>query len=271
MPLKNIKMPLPLAIPLALAGLGLASNVANYFGARSSREEARRQLADLGKQALPEYTESPELRSYYNQAVGMAASPRGYSAAERAAFRQNMGRTLASQRAAARNIVGGSQARALGALDVLPRISAETQFAASDASLGRQQQQQALNRMYQGVSSLQGIRDRNAQMRMQRRLMQEQALGGAIRSNQDYMRNTLGNMGSDLLSSGITMGMLGGFGGGSKMGGNSFNFNPSDGLRDITYTPTIPSSGMRGMRYGLGYNYRNPSTFTLPSSFGIND
>jgi hypothetical protein len=257
-------MPLPLAIPLALAGLGLASHTANYFGARSSRDEARRQLADLGRQALPEYTESPELRSYYNQAVGMAASPRGYSAAERAAFRQNMGRTLASQRAAARNIVGGSQARALGALDVLPRISAETQFAASDASLGRQQQQQALNRMYQGASAFQGIRDRNAQMRIQRRLMQEQALGGAIRSNQDYMRNTLGNMGSDLLSSGITMGMMGGFG---KTGGlGKYKIDPT------AYAPSLsPTYGALGFNRQVNEDIMSNS-FSRPRRFSnIND
>ena len=193
-----------------LIALGLVGQAYGLYDAYQKRKAAEGQLSNLNRTALPEYGVAPEMAGYYRTGVDMAANPRGYSAAERGNFRTGISRTLAAQRAAARNITGGSASRALGALDVLPRISAETQLASSDAQLARQQQNLAFGRMYQGASAYQNARNANTQVALQRRLMQEQALGGAIRSQNDYFRNTIGGMGSDLIGAGAMKYMYGG-------------------------------------------------------------
>ncbi len=193
-------------------GLGLGLQAYNMYDAYQQRKKAQAHLDALNSQPLPEYGVTPEIGNYYNTAVNMGANPRGYSGAERANFRQGIGRTLAGQRFAARNIVGGSSSRALGALDVLPRITAENTFAANDASLARQQQQQALNRQFQGANVYQNARNMNTQAALQRRLMTEQAYGAAVRGQNDYMRNTIGGLGSDLIGAGA-MGIANGIGG----------------------------------------------------------
>ncbi len=234
-----------LATGLALAGL--ASQGYNLYDSYKRRKEAEGQLANLGKQKLPEYGVSPEILNYYRTGVDMASSPRGYSAAERANFRSGITRQLGAQRMAARNIVGGSQSRALGALDILPRIQSESQLASGDAQLARQQQNQAFGRMYQGANTIQSIRDRNTQAALQRRLMTEQALGGAIRSQRDFARNTIGNIGSDALGAGLMMGVNG-----RRTQSTSGNDIPFAGVRNDIYdffNPVDETELSRNYRY----------------------
>ena len=52
------------------------------------------------------------------------------------------------------------------------------------------------------ASVSQAVRDRNAQQKLNYRLMLEQALGGSIRSNKDYINNMIGGLGSDLITAG---------------------------------------------------------------------
>ncbi len=200
------------------AGLGAISTGVGMVNSARDLKRSRSMLDRLGREALPEYSVDPSMQNYYNTASGMAASPQGFTGAERGRFRSGLNSTLATTRSAARNITGGGMGRALSALDVLPRINAETNFAAQDAGLARQQQNAAFGRMYQGAANMQSIRDRNAQMRIQRRLQTEQALGRAIQSNKDYMKNSFTRLGGDLITSGLMLGMNG-------MGGDGFT-NP---------------------------------------------
>lgn len=244
-----------------LIALGLAGQAYNLYDSYKRRKEAQAQLNDLGRQPLPEYGVAPQIADYYKTGVDMAANPRGYSAAERGNFRTGISRSLAAQRSAARNMFGGNSSRALGALDILPRISAETQLASSDAQLARQQQNQAFGRMYQGASAYQNARNMNTQAALQRRLMTEQALGGAVRSQNDYMRNTLGSMGSDLIGAGA-MSYLGG--GGREVGEKI----PFAGARNSIYDAFNPNERQFSVDPS-GYGYENPRTSLMSGYRGM--
>jgi len=227
--IKYFTMPLPAAVPLVATGLGLLGEGFNFFSSMDARDQARRRLRELGKTPLPEYTETPEMRGIYNIGSEMVSSPRGYTPSQRAGFRTRIGRSLNAMRSGVRNIVGGSQSKALNLMDISPLVNAETQFAADDAALALNNRNQGLNRMYQGAMNFQGIRDRNTQARLQRRLMEEQALGTAARSNEDYMRNTIGGLSEDLLTTGIMTGYPDsfGFGGQGSTDGSSGDYIPS--------------------------------------------
>ncbi len=248
------------------AGAGLALQGYNLYDAYQRRKAAQSQLDRLSKEPLPEYGVAPQIADYYRTGVDMAASPRGFSAAERGNFRTGISRSLAAQRAAARNMFGGNSARALGALDILPRISAETQLAASDAQLARQQQNQAFGRMYQGASAYQNARNMNTQAALQRRLMTEQALGGAIRSQNDYMRNTLGSMGNDLIGAGAMSYLYGNQG----VGGEELSYRPVRfaGARNSVYDAFNPDERQFSVDPS-GYGYENPRTSLMSSYRGM--
>jgi len=74
-------------------------------------------------------------------------------------------------------------------------------------------------------------------------------------------------MGSDLLSSGITMGMMGGFGGGSKMGGGA-----SYGVNPTAYAPSLsPTYGALGFNRQVNADIMS-NPFSRPRRFSnIND
>ena len=63
----------------------------------------------------------------------------------------------------------------------------------------------ALGALGESDAGSQAVRDRNAQQKLNYRLMLEQALGGSIRSNKDYINNMIGGLGSDLITAGAYM------------------------------------------------------------------
>ena len=75
-------------------------------------------------------------------------------------------------------------------------------FYAGDEAIRRANRQTGMGRMGTAASVSQAVRDRNAQQKLNYRLMLEQALGGSIRSNKDYINNMIGGLGSDLITAG---------------------------------------------------------------------
>lgn len=203
----------PLSLLLGLGGLGLQG--ANYISSLFGEDRAQKQLDALSRQPLPKYTVDPSILKYYQTQSNLANNPQGYSAAERANFNTNLNRTLATQAANARSLSGGNLGRAINAMGVAGNVGALNQFAASDASLARQQQQNAFGRQLSAANTMQNIGNMNTSNMWQRRLMQEQALGNAVRQQRDYQKNILGGLGSDLLGGGL-MAYLNGVGGGTN-------------------------------------------------------
>ncbi len=189
-------------------GLGIAGNAYNYYQSSLAEKRLQKQLEVLGKQPLPTNKVDPAWGRFYQQATSQAASPQGFTGAEVGNFQQGLARTLATQRANATQMSGGNLGRALNAMNVGANVGALNSFAGQDASLRRQNQNQAYGRQAQAAGVFQNVGNMNTQLAWQRRLMQEQALGTSLRQQRDYQRNILGGASQDLLGAGA-MGLLG--------------------------------------------------------------
>lgn len=199
-------------IPALMMGLGALGKLYGVAEAGVNSRRARRQLSALGNEPLPTYTVNPAISRLYSGALGEAASPTGYTGAEKAAFRQNIASGLNTQAYNARSMAGGNMGRALAGVLSGNQLNAYNQFASQDAQLARSQRNAALSRLLGLSGTMQNVQNMNTQAALNRRLMQEQMLGQAISSNRAYRTGTLGSLGSDLLTGGIMTGMNGGFG-----------------------------------------------------------
>lgn len=219
----NIIMPLPLAIAAgaALAGTGL--NLYNMYGASKRADKAQAEADRLSNIPIPKYSPNSRLFGFYGQAVNDVANPIGYTGAERTRFNNRLSQILATQKSNAEMLGGGGVSRAIGAIGNASTINALNDFSANDANLARNFRNSGLSRMGNTISQFQNIDNMNTQVELQRRMMKEQALGEAIRSNRDLVANGITNIGNDLLGFGLT------------------NFLPTGGGADSAMTKnTIP-------------------------------
>ncbi len=232
-------MPLPFAIPLAMAGLGAVSKGVGAVGSYFDQRRAQRQLDALGRQALPQYAVNPAVARIYAGAQREVASPEGFTGAERNAFMQNIASGLNTQAANARAIGGGSMSRAISGVLSGNQLGQYNQFAAQNAALARQNRNAAYSRLMGAANTMQGISNQNTSMLANRRLRQEELLGQAIASQRAYRTNLLNSLGSDLTTAG-TYGLMGGMGetGGTSTGGGS-NF-----ISDLLFSPPKTNSGI---------------------------
>lgn len=207
-------MPLPLALPLAMAGVGALSKGVGAISSYAQQRRAQRQLDELGRQAIPTYSVNPAIARIYSGALGEVARPEGYTGAERAAFQQNMARGLNTQAYNARSMGGGSMSRAISGALSGNQLGQYNQFAAQDAALARQNRNAAFSRLMGAANTMQSIGNQNTGVALNRRLRQEELLGQAIASQRAYRTNTLNSLGSDLMTAGTYGLMSGGFGAG---------------------------------------------------------
>lgn len=196
-------MAAPLAMGLVGAGMQGLSLINSYIDKKNAEKEAAR----LSRIPLPEYSMSPDLIEQKRIASNMFSTPQGYSPQETARFDRNTRRILGAQNYNALNVGGGGVARAIGAIGNASAVNAATDFAASDASVARENRNRAFNRLYEIGNRAQSINDMNTQVKLNRRLMAEQAAGGAIRSNKDFINGAFMGIGQDLLSAGLTKGL----------------------------------------------------------------
>lgn len=219
-------MPLPLAIPLVMAGAGLATKGYGMYEANKREKEANRQLAELAKKPYERYKVNPLVQKYTQMGLREIQNPQGFTGAEAAQFQQ---RVAAAQEAARRNALslgGSSVSRAVQGSLGSANLAAQNQFAAQNAALARTSRNLGFNRFMQGAGVAQGIDQMNTQTELNRRMMLEQALGAASRQAADQKRSMISGMGSDLLGAGLSLGMQGGFGsnqGNSFFGSNALN------------------------------------------------
>jgi hypothetical protein len=220
-------------MPLTIAAIGGAINLGTtaYRGYQASKERDRQQarLDTLSATALPKYKVSDEINSIYGQAASEAANPMGFSGAEKNAFNQNLGQNYNTQFYNAVNRTGGQTGRFANAVLSGNNINAINSFASNDASLARQNRMAALSRQMSAANTIQGVGNANSQADIQRRLMTEQALGGAVamqNQNIDQAWKSIGDLGA--MGAGYA---LSGYGGGGRVGktptndvsGNIFN------------------------------------------------
>lgn len=162
-------------MPLDPVTLGLQAAAAIPKGIVGAIQwgQANKALNQLDKQAVPEYSQGPELTQAYQQAQAM--SKRGYSAEETAAFQQQLGRSQTGQARSALDMTGGSMGGAINSVLQANQTGAINQFAAQDAGLKRQ------NIAYAGglAQAVQAQQNLQQQQKIQRRTMLEEAYGAA--------------------------------------------------------------------------------------------
>ena len=161
---------------MPVTGFALASGVPNVILGAVQAYQGFKGLKKLQKQAMPQFSVSPELQGAYSRAQGM--SNQGFTGAEMGAAQQGIAQqgNVAFQRA--RNLAGGTLAGAINAGIKSNQIGGVNQLAANDAQLRRQNIRYA-DTLAQDIQQQNNMETQRA---FQYRMAQEQALGGAAQS-----------------------------------------------------------------------------------------
>lgn len=220
---------------------GGAAKLATLPASIRSERSLRKSLDKLNATPMARYSIDPKIQKLYEQSIGEASSPEGYSGAETSNFRNQIGRISRGRFRAAMNASGGQGSRAINSILNGNELDAVSNFYAGEAGLRRSNRLGALNRSMGYANQFQNIRDRNTAFDQNYRMNTERALGEGIRQQKDYRMNLLSGMGSDLLSAGVGYGDFSG-GGTQDMTtdaiGGTTNFN--------TTTPSLNYKGTLG-------------------------
>jgi hypothetical protein len=199
----------------------------------------RKSLDKLNATPMARYTIDPKIQKLYEQSIGEASNPSGYSGAEVGNFRSQLGRISRGRFGAAMNASGGSSARAINSILKGSELDATSNFYAGEGAVRRSNRLGALNRSMGYANQFQQTRDRNTNQDINYRMNLENALGQGIRQQKDSRMNMLSGLGSDLITGALA---YGDFSGGGDMTtdavGGATNFN--------TTTPSLNYKGTFG-------------------------
>ena len=240
-----------MALPLIMAGVGLAAKGYGIYEANKREKEAKKALANLAKTPYAKYGVNPLVKRYTDMGLRDIQKPQGFSGAETADFQS---RIAAAQNAARQNAIslgGSSVARAVGGVLGGANLAAQNQYAAQNAALARQSRNLGYSRFMQGAGVAQNIDNMNTQNELNRRMMTEQAYGAAARQAGDQQRSIVSGLGSDLLGGAFNMYSM------NKMYPNT----PTGGTG--VANQQMPEVPMAGSNYQLYKNpYKNPYSFS---------
>jgi hypothetical protein len=259
-----LKQKVDMALPLVLAGAGVAAKAYNMYQANQREKQALKSLRDLAKTPYAKYSVNPLVQRYTQMGLRDIQNPQGFSGAEVGQFNQGIGQQANALRANALSVGGSSVGRAVNLMNNANQVNALNQFAGQNAALMRQNRNLGFSRYMQGAGVAQGIDNMNIGNELQRRMMTEQALGAAARQNRDIVSQGIEGIGSDLLGAGLNMGMSNGFisggSGGSMINSNNLMQEQLNANKKGFYNiPKIAPD--RGIRVGYGrYNRMMPLT-----------
>lgn len=245
---------MPVTASLVAAGVGTAIKAGQAIGAGIRARKLRRAARKLGD---AQYSATPQLLSYYDQALQETNNPQGLSQGEIGAAKQGIaGMTTGNIRNAQRLGGGNISSQINAALNNANVISA-TNLAGQDAQLRRQNRMAAFNRLGTGMSALQGINDRNVGLKLEK----IRALGKAISDARMTANNALGDVADTAIGLGsMGIGQNGGLGGMSgKKGVTQMPFGDVTTLQstgDVSYSrqPFIPRYQSTGTPFQGDYN-----------------
>lgn len=225
-------------LPLLAIGLGVAAVSAGVNAARSGvfLSRAKRELRDLERTPISPYSVSPEMRSFYGQALEETRNPRGVSAAERLSFNQNLAKQTGTMYNNAIAMSGGNMARAIrGGLNTAT-LGQVNQFAQFDASQKRLNRQSAFGRLSFATGQMQRITNMNEQANIDA----QRQLGMAIMTQRENIGKAIGSVGA-------LGGMLAGYSMGTNNFGSGFGSGSPQGMSQPVAAPPM-WDGSRGMR-----------------------
>ena len=202
---------------------------------------AHKQLKELQKQEMPNYAITPEMQHAYSRAEGM--TNRGFSGAEEAAFKANLGQSSNTSYRQALDQSGGGMSQAiLGGLNSR-NVGALNQFAGQDAALRRQNIQYADSL----AGQLQNQTNMATEQDIARRLEMERGYGQAVSQN-------LNNAQSGL-NYGLTMGL------------GNMDFNKADAFAGDASLPFAKGGNPAQPTYMMNPAYKAPEAIT--PSYGV--
>lgn len=224
---------------LVMGAIGAASQIAGMISANRDRKKAWAQLQQLQKTPRARYSFDPTLSGIGQGAVNEAANPMGFSGAERAAYMNNAAMGQNAQFSRGTSMAGGSQSRALNSVLGANAIQGMNTFASNDAGLRRTNRTAALNRAMSIAQQRQNMNTMQVNQDLNYRNQMENAYGSAVRSNKDYIRGGMSNLGSELLNAGTMSYMYGNGGaGGFDQGDDEFalgNFRMDPRMSRLSY------------------------------------
>lgn len=189
---------------------GAAASVPGLIYGIGQTQRSKKALDELNKTPLPKYNITPEQLAAqqragqsYQRAQGLALG--GYTPAEKAAYQQNLAKANNTALYNARNVGGGQSSSAINGALGSQNLNALLNFASSDAALNRQniryadQAGQYLDQTGQQITNQKNLQ---TNIDIQRRLMQEQALGKALSEG----RTNTANSSAQLLGNAATIG-----------------------------------------------------------------
>jgi hypothetical protein len=190
------------------AGVSILGNGINALRSNKFMNEAKSELSNLVKNPIKPFSVSAPMQSYGTQAMSEAATPMGFSGAEKSSFDSGMGRTANSIYEKAMSIGGGSGSRAIQGILSAGLLDQTGNFAAKDAMLREERRQKAINRVAGYASGVQNIDNMNVNANINA----QSDLNRSIGINRENIGKFWGNLGG-LGGMAFGYGMMGGFGG----------------------------------------------------------
>ena len=184
-------MAVPLAVPIAMAGIGLASaGVGAYMASRDQRK-AERALAALGPRKS--LTVPQEILDAYRERLRRYARPSGFTQAELNQMQQAQARQNATLFSRASSL--GSSPAALQAIAANANALNSYNVAVANAQMKRTQSSNDLAAADALAGTISGYRFRSAAGDQEYRDLTERALGESIRTNKQSQRDMIAGIG----------------------------------------------------------------------------
>lgn len=221
---------------VVVSAVGAGTAIYQNQQAKNRERRAQSALDDLSKEKLPEYTQTPEMSSYYSRILNNTVNPRGISAADKANAQRGATDAINTTLYNIRGQSGGNTSRFLAGALTPALLNANTNVALADARMKNENYNRSLSMLGGLVSGVQNLGNMNTTAAMNRRLMTEQALGGSILQNQAYRTQAANNFASDAMGAGAI-----------SLASRSFNTpsNTSGGYRVNEPYAAGPMSSMR--------------------------
>jgi hypothetical protein len=234
--------------------------------ADKAAKEAEEKLKGMG--GRPQYKANPALLSYYSKNLSGVNNPQGYSAAEKAEFKNNVANTTNTQQNNAIRTSGGNLSRYIAAALNPTTVQANNTFAVNDARLKQSNYNTSMGRLYGAIQELQGIDNRNTGNAYNYHVNTETNLANSVLQNKNYaqdQRDQTGQRVANAIGMVYTMGASGMFG---KKDGEQ------GGVPDVSQEPIAGQpdyqQGIYSNRAGGGMSnteldeYGNPASWQPP-------
>lgn len=239
------------------AGVSILGNGINALRSNKFMKEAKSELSNLVKNPIKPFSVSAPMQSYGTQAMSEAATPMGFSGAEKSSFDSGLGRTANSIYERSMSIGGGSGSRAIQGILSAGLLDQTGNFAAKDAMLREERRQKALNRVAGYASGVQNIDNMNVNANINAQSDLNRSIG-IQRENIGKFWGNLGGLGG--MAAGY--GMMGGFGGDKTTPGDIETGETSMQEIEGRRTSSIPTN-FDPMAFG-----RNVPKIKFPSEYG---